>query len=285
MKDSFYTYCILKYKHSPFLDESLNIGVLIYFSNSQKFSFKYSKNLSRIKGIYNNIPEKTIKEYLRQIDQRLNKYHSADEIIFPLNDTNLKDFLSKSILPNDASILQFSSFKTDLQEFEDAFIEEIILEQYFIEDIKTIVNQPQEPKIISHLYDELNINGFNEVRNKQNFQRDFTLNTESGNFNFDFAWKNGVWNLVKPVGFDLRTPEGIIEKAHKNLGQFTDLENKIDKKLYKCNLIVGRPTDKKLFKTYDTALKILENLSHTDVEEENNLSKYSQKVIKAISKK
>ncbi len=56
MKNNFYTYCLLKYKHSPFLDESVNIGVLIYFGDSQRFSFKYSKNLSRIKSIYNNIP-------------------------------------------------------------------------------------------------------------------------------------------------------------------------------------------------------------------------------------
>jgi len=284
MKNNFYTYCLLKYKHSPFLDESVNIGVLIYFGNSQRFSFKYSKNLSRIKSIYNNIPEKTIKEYLRQIHNRLEKLQSFDENLFPLNDLNLKEFLHQNILPIDATVLQFSNYKTDYQDIEQSILEEIIFEQYFIEDIKTSNNQAQEPKIISHFYSVLNKNGFREVANKNRIQKDFTLKTETGNFNFDFAWKNGVWNLVKPVGFDLKTPEGIIQKARNNLGEFTDLESEV-KSQYKCAIIVGRPTDKKLFGNYTKALNILHKLPDTiEVLEENDLKNYSLKVIEAVSK-
>ncbi|OXB05228.1 hypothetical protein B0A81_16100, partial [Flavobacterium plurextorum] len=40
---------MLKYKHNVFLEESINIGILVFFSNTKKFSFTYSKNLSRIK--------------------------------------------------------------------------------------------------------------------------------------------------------------------------------------------------------------------------------------------
>ena len=81
--------------------------MLIYFGDSQRFSFKYSKNLSRIKSIYNNIPEKTIKEYLRQIHNRLEKNQSSNEDLFLLNDLNLKEFLHQNILPIDAAVLQF----------------------------------------------------------------------------------------------------------------------------------------------------------------------------------
>ncbi|NWL04241.1 hypothetical protein DM790_25770 [Flavobacterium collinsii] len=284
MRNNFYTYCLLKYKHSPFLDESVNIGVLIYFGNSQSFSFKYSKNLSRIKSIYDNIPEKTIKEYLRQIHNRLEKLQSFNENLFPLNDLNLKDFLHQNILPIDASVLQFSNFKTDYQDIEQSILEDIIFEQYFIEDIKTSNYQTQEPKIISHFYSVLNKNGFREVVNKNRIQKDFTLKTETGNFNFDFAWKNGVWNLVKPVGFDLKTPEGIIQKARNNLGEFTDLESEV-KSQYKCAIIVGKPTDKKLFGNYTKALSILHKLPDSiEVLEENDLKNYSLKVIEAVSK-
>lgn len=284
MRNNFYTYCLLKYKHSPFLDESVNIGVLIYFGNSQRFSFKYSKNLSRIKSIYNNIPEKTIKEYLRQIHNRLEKLQSFNENLFPLNDLNLKEFLHQNILPIDASVLKFSNFKTDYQDIEQSILEEIIFEQYFIEDIKNANNQTQEPKIISHFYSVLNKNGFQEVANKNRVQKDFTLKTETGNFNFDFAWKNGVWNLVKPVGFDLKTPEGIIQKARNNLGEFTDLESEV-KSQYKCAIIVGKPSDRKLFGNYTKALNILHKLPDTiEVLEENDLKNYTLKVIEAVSK-
>lgn len=284
MKDNYYTYCLLKYKHSPFLDESVNIGVLIYFVDSQRFSFKYSKNLSRIKSIYNNVPEKTIKEYLRQIHNRLLKYQSNNEDIFPLNDSNLKEFLHHNILPIDATVLQFSTFKTDVLDIDESIIEDIIFEQYFIEDIKTSNNQSQEPKIISHLYSELKKSGFYEVVNKSRVQKDFNVKTNTGNFNFDFAWKNGVWNLVKPVGFDLKTGDGIIQKARNNLGEFTDLESEV-KAQYKCAIIVGKPSDRKLYSNYSKALDILHKLPKTiKVLEENDLKQYSREVVEAVSK-
>lgn len=284
MKNNFYTYCLLKYKHSPFLDESVNVGVLIYFGNSQTFSFKYSKNLSRIKSIYNNVPEKTIKEYLRQIHSRLLKFQSNDKDIFPLNDLNLRDFLNLNVLPIDAAVLQFTSFRTDVQEIDQSIIEDIIFEQYFIEDIKNTNNQSQEPKLISHLYSELRKSGFYEVVNKNRVQKDFNVKTDTGNFNFDFAWKNGVWNLVKPVGFDLKTGDGIIQKARNNLGEFTDLESEV-KSQYKCAIIVGKPTDRKLYSNYTKALNILHKLPKTiTVLEENDLKEYSRQVVEAVSK-
>ncbi len=285
MKTNTCTYCILQYKHSPYLDESINIGVLIFFASTQRFVFKYSKNLSRIKSIYGNIPEKTIKEYLKQIDRRLEKYNTVDKGIFPLHNLEFKDFLSKNILPIDSTILQFSNFKTiDQGKFDEDLIENVILKQNFIEDIKTISHTPQEPKIISNLYEELEKFGFNEIKNKtERYQQNYQITTKNGSkFLFDFAWKNGVWNLVKPVGFDLKTPEGIIEKAHKNLGQFTDLES--DGTGFKYNLIIGRPASKKLFKYYDSAIAILEKLKYTDIIEEKDISNYSKNVINNISK-
>lgn len=160
----------------------------------------------------------------------------------------------------------------------------MIFEQYFIEDIKVSNNQAQEPKIISHFYNVLNKNGFREVANKNRIQKDFTLKTETGNFNFDFAWKNGMWNLVKPVGFDLKIPEGIIQKARNNLGEFTDFESEV-KSQYKCAIIVGKPTDKKLFGNYNKVLNILHKLPKTvEILEETDLKNYSLKVIEAVSK-
>jgi len=141
MKANFCTYCILKYMHSPYLDESINIGVLIYFAKSERFVFKYSKSLSRIKSIYNNIPEKTIQEYIRQIDEKLTKIssHEVSDISIEAND--LKSFLSKYILSSDSTVLQFSNFKTiEDVKFEEDVVEKIIVEQLFIDDILHPVN-------------------------------------------------------------------------------------------------------------------------------------------------
>jgi hypothetical protein len=285
MKKNFYTYCTLKYQHSPFLDESLNIGVLIYFHDSQEFSFTYSKNLHRIKSIYSNVPEKTIKEYIRQIERRLSYFKNLKSDIFPLGGaTEFSDFVYKNILVYDASCLKFDGFKTQNKfDFSDIFIDQTIVKKLFIDDPKSNVSAPQEPKIIKHLFEELNKSGFQSKANPKRYIRDYQIPTNTGQFNFDFAWKNGVWNLVKPIGFDLKTTEGIIQKARQNLGEFTDLYSEVDKKEYKTNVLVGRPSDKKLFSSYDKALKILDKSPNTEVIEEDDFVKYSHKVIKAVS--
>lgn len=284
MKDNFYTYCILKYKHSPFLDESVNIGVLIYFGSSKTFSFTYSKNLSRVKSIYNNVPERTIKEYLKRINDKLSRFHYDKGDLFPLNDTNLKEFLHLNILPIDAGVLQFSGFRTDILEFDEELYKNILLEQYFIEDIKAPSYKQPDAIIISNLFKELKNAGLEKVANKHRYVKNYPYKAETGTFNFDFAWKNGVWNLVKPISFDVKDPDYIIQKARHNLGELVDLEGQIDNKLYKCNIIIGKPKAKSHFKNYDKAREILDKVSKSvKIVDESNLKQYSQEVIEAVS--
>lgn len=286
MKTNFYTYCILKYKHSPYLDESINIGVVIYFADSKRFLFKYSKTLNRVKSIYNNVPEKTIKEYIKQIDKYLHVYQSASDNIFPLNDLNFKTFLSRFILPNDSTVLQFAHFKTEsLRGFTEDFIEKIVIDKVFIDDFKSQVNQPQEPKIISKLLTSLKHSGLNEYRYRTNrFQEDYILKNETGNeFKFDIAWQNGTLNLVKPIGFDLKEGIGIANKAHKNFGQFFDLQDEAVKNNLCYDLILGKPTNKSLFKDFDHAVKLLQNIKNSRLIDADDLHDYSKKVIAAIS--
>lgn len=287
MNTNLYTYCLLKYKHSPFLDESLNIGVLIYFHDSQRFVFKYSKTLNRIKSIYENVPEKTIKEYTRQIDKVLKEYQYLDKKnIFPLNDLNLKQFLSSTVLPNDGSVLQFSHFKTDyVRGFQEEFIESLIIDKLFIDDIKPIQYQPQEPKLISTLFSNLRAFGLNEYRKNNNrFREGYVLTNETGTeFKFDIAWQNGTLNLIKPIGFDLKESRSIADKAHRNFGQFYDLQNEAIEKKLRYDLILGKPHNKKLFKDYEHAISLLENLQNVKLIDESELKQYSEKIIYAIT--
>jgi len=286
MKKDFYKYCVLKYKHSPFLDESINIGVLIFFSNVGKFSFSYSKNLSRIKFIYNNVPERTIKEYLKQIDKRLERLSLKNDVFHKLEIDDLSSFISKYILPLDGSVLQFSNFKTDYQQdFKNDFIEEILLNKYFIEDIKHQFNQPKEPELLHQFYDNLRGLDFNLInKDKKRFFVDYTVTNENGNeFKFDYAWQNGSLNLVKPISFDLKESKSIAEKAYKNLGQFIDLENEAKNNNLRYDLIIGKPKIKSLFKDYDHAVSLLDKIKYARIIEENEIDNYSLKAIKAIT--
>lgn len=287
MKKDFYKYCVLKYKHSPFLDESINIGLLIYFSNNNRFYFTFSKNLSRIKYIYDNVPEKTIKEYLKQIDKRLKKFNQIkDDAFYNLELEDLSAFISKYLLPLDGSVLQFSNCKVEIQnDFKNEFINEVLIKKNFIDDIKFQFNQSKEPELSQRFYNNLKGLDFNKINSKGiKFIVDYTLINETGNeFRFDYAWQNGTLNLVKPISFDLKEAKGIAEKAYKNLGQFIDLEKEAEKNNLRYDLIVGRPKSNSLYKEYDHALSLLEKLKYSQLIEEENINSYSLKAIKAIT--
>jgi hypothetical protein len=286
MKTDFYKYCILKYKHSPFLDESINIGLLVFYGNIGKFSFTYSKNLSRVKYIYNNVPERTIKEYLKQIDKKIKNFSPNNDVFHKLEIDDFPSFISKYLLPFDGSALQFSNFKTENQhDFKNEFIEEILLNKYFIDDIKLQFNQPKEPELIQKFYKNLKGLDFNLInKDKKKFFVDYTITNETGNeFKFDYAWQNGSLNLVKPISFDLKESKSIAEKAYKNLGQFIDLENEAKNNNLRYDLILGRPKAKDLFKDYDHAISLLEKINFAKIIEENEISNYSLKALEAIT--
>jgi hypothetical protein len=286
MKENFYKYCVLKYTHSPFLGESINLGLLIYFSNNNKFSFYYSKNLSRLKYIYDLVPEKVIKEYLRNIDKKLKSFDITDDLFHFFEVDDLSSFLTKHILPKDGFLLQFSDCIENSQfDFDNQFIEDVLLKNHFIDDLKLNSNLPKEPELSDKFYGYLKGLDLN-IANKSNkrFYKDFILKNETGNeFKFDYAWQNGTLNLVKPISFDLKESKSIADKAYRNLGQFIDLENEAKEKNLRYDLIVGRPNSKSLFKEYDHAISLLERIKYSSVIEEEDIKQYSIKAFKAIN--
>lgn len=288
MKNNFYKYCILKYKHNAYIDESINVGILIYFGNTSKFKFFYSKNLSRIKYIYENVPERTIKEYLKQIDIQTKKLSNINlDIFHSIEIFDFKEFISKYFLPFDSSSLQFSKCKHEVQyDFVNKFIEDVLVNKFLIDDIRHISNQPKEPKLLQKYYSNLKNLDFEKINQKEKrFYIDYKLKNETGNiFTFDYAWQNGSLNLVKPISFDLKEPKSIAEKAYKNLGQFIDLENNAKDKNLRFDLILGRPTSKSLFKEYDHAVKLLEKIKFSNLIEEDEIVEYAKKTTFEITK-
>ena len=287
MKNNFYNYSILKYKHNAYLDESINIGVLIYYSSTSKFSFTYSKNLSRIKYIYDNVPEKTIKEYLKRIDVQIKKISIENDIFHSIEIQDLSSFLSKNLLVVDSSSLQFSKSILNLQyDFSNEFIENLLLNKFLIEDIKYFGSKPKEPKLLQKYFSNLKGLDFEKINKlEKRFFIDYKLENETGNiFTFDYAWQNGTLNLVKPISFDLKEPKSITEKAYKNLGQFIDLENNAKSNNLRFDLILGRPTSKVLFKEYDHAIKLLEKIKFSKLIEEEEIVEYSKKTSFEITK-
>src|SRR5215217_2187235 len=109
MQNSSYIYSVLQYKHSEYTGEAVNIGLLLFWPETNQFIFDYSKNLSRIKHLYLNFSDKIIIEYLRLIENRCQKLNKSD-FLFLEDDLagKFSEFINDYIFARSSNALQFS---------------------------------------------------------------------------------------------------------------------------------------------------------------------------------
>jgi len=280
-----YTYSLLKYKHSPLLGESLNLGLLVYFNNENRLHFFYAKNLSRVKCIYPDVPEKIIRNYLREIENKIKLFNkNIDSLYISEIEERFELFVNDYILPRDESSLQFDHKIVAIQysQSNDKILSH--LKKSFIH-FDTIHKVDKEYEIGKRFYRSVK-RYVSEVgkSNSPNFYKDYKVkNTTGVEFNFKYAWQNGSLNLVKPLNFDLSEPRHIASKAHQNYGLFVDLKNVAEERNLRYDLIIGEPTKKGLVKEFNHSIKLLGNLEKVNLIEENELDIYTQKLIKSIS--
>lgn len=290
MNEKKYIYSILKYQHSALLGESLNIGVLIYFPTEDKIVFKYSKNLTRVKAIYELLSEKTIKHYLAQIEHSVHTVATSEWSFFEDEKYHFfDDFIEKNLLPRDGSVLQFGKSKkaflhtSSAEETVTYLTNRFIFETHKDPGSSTIIKEPQLTKKFYGFLSHLNFEKINAIEDK--FYKNYKVVNETGNeFNFDYAWQNGSLNLVKPLSFDLKEAKGIADKAYKNYGLFTDLKSEAEINKLRYDLLVARPSDRNLFREFDHAINLLSNLQKVDIIFEEEIENYSNKAFKALTK-
>jgi len=278
-----YKYSLLKYVHTPILNESINIGVLLYCVENKVLYFNYSKNLSRIKNIYNNVAEKTIKEILKFIENRVQYLNNNLDFIYVEELDRFDYFIDKYILTFDSTVVQFSKSE-DERVFNIDFntLIKLFESNYFIDDIKSQTYHNREPELLRKFMERFkNL----DLNNNKFFYTNYHIENSTGvTFKFDYAWQNGSLNLVKPLSFDLKDEKNITEKAYKNFGQFSDLSSNLKHKNVRFDLLIARPTSKKMYKTFDHALTLLDKIDLVNIIDENRISEYSQYAIENITK-
>lgn len=282
MNEFNYKYSVLQYKHSAVLGESLNIGLLIYFEQNNSLFFTHSSRLARLKSVYENVSEKSIKYYLKQIKSNVFKLESSiDNFFISELDNSFESFISNYILPGDGSALQFSKIRNNFQyDKSNKQIIDYLVSTYLIETTESRANKDYAlaQKFYENIKKELG-----GVINPDLFQKNYKLKNDSGvEFRFNYAWQNKHWHLVKPLNFDLADAKNISEKTHRNIGLVIDLEEKARDKDLKFDFLVGKPTNRELYREYEHSLYLLERFEYSNIIEEDNIKNYSRDAINSI---
>lgn len=280
-----YTYSLLKYRHSALLGESLNIGLLVYFNNENRFHFEYNNKLTRLKAVYINVQEKTIKNYLRAINNKVELINKKLDVFYECEiEQSFDFFVNNNFLPLDGTSLQFDSSINSFQYSKDNNkIINYLIDSYLFETSESKVDKEY---LIGKKFYQAVKNHVKELgkSNNPNFFKDYKVqNTTGAEFNFKYAWQNGSLNLIKPLNFDLTEQRSIARKAHENYGLFVDLESIAQQENFRYDLLLGRPTKRELFKEYDHSIKLLQKINRIKLIEETQIKDYTENVITTLS--
>src|SRR5690606_24180697 len=108
------------------------------------------------------------------------------------------------------------------------------------------------------------------------FQQDYTVEPRPATVvKFDVAWRSkDTLHLVKPISFDLSRQDIITKKAYQYYGQFLDLEDVAIENNYSFDVLLAKPRNRHLFKTYDNAIRLLEKPKRVSLIDPSSLNNY-----------
>ena len=284
-------YSILQYKHSIVAGEVLNVGILFSFPKKNEIKF-VAGNLKRIKAIYPdfdvNLPVKintSINNKIVRLDSETGNLFSKKVIYTANTEYTLSEYIKKYILLEDSTSLQFSEPFAAVDVFNNSqqTIDEysrILLPDF---EIKREVNRHNENFILKQFTEKLHNRN---IVIDHRFTRNKRVETKGVNLNFDFAWKNGTTHLIKPISFDLQEEREIQRKSVEYYGYLDLLEDHAKRNDFKFDLLLWKPQDEKLLKSYHNAIEIIDkSKAPKEIYTEDRLTEYSDYTATELHKK
>jgi hypothetical protein len=258
-----YTFSVLRYRHDPLADEQVNVG-LVFHSPAARFSdFKARHTHGRFSLLYPDLDRDAFRLKLRAIERGVSRIaeEEGDNLFARLSDATA---LGRRALPQDDSSFiwgeQGSGITTDPEgEFERLFERFVTLYDKEKRPVR------QDADVWRPVRELLVSRGIAHRLQKK------VIASPVDKVEFDHAWKNGAWNVVEALSFDLATEDTIKDKARRWVGQLTTVSKTEEK--FTPHFIVGKPSSDALLPAYDAALGILRaSPVAADIVEEANVA-------------
>ncbi|MGB0525597.1 MAG: DUF3037 domain-containing protein [Flammeovirgaceae bacterium] len=260
----------MKYRPSYFLGEEVNIGLLFFFQEEQHFSFVYPNKLSRLTNFYPDTNLPLIRSYLKGFQQKVK------QLAIP---TTLSRETLEQLLLEDATNLYFSPIKSGQYNTIDQTLNYYIKSYFYVYEHQHKFERKDEKYLNDKIVQQ--IAQYQSIAKL--FRKNYVLENALQKTKFDFAWKNGTVNLIKSISFDLKESDSIQNKSFRWFGELTKLAPKAQKEQLSFDLFIAKPQRKQLFKTYDNALRILNDIeSPKRIIEEETLPNYIENAARSI---
>jgi hypothetical protein len=248
-----YSFSVLRYIHDPVTQEFVNIGVAVYSQQAGFLRALCTTHYTRITHLFTKIDGNRFRQLTRCIQDQINSLGENCVGALPFEPERTIEHLLARVLPVDDSSIQFSrpvgvGLAHDLEKtLADLFGRYV--ERYAVqpgatrrddEDIWRVFREPLERRLItSHLTKK-------------------RIVASSYDYEFERAWKNGVWHVYEPVSFDMADASSILEKANRWVGRATSLYDSSEQ--FKIHLLLGEPQDQRLQATFVKAQNLLDKM-------------------------
>ena len=247
---------LLKYVHSPFLGEEVNVGILLCFPEQGRLEFRFPAKFKRLRHLYQSFSERQLLTYLSSFGKRVARANT--ELTTALSAEQYTAFITRELVPADATVLRFGSLTKAVAYPDDD--PQQVADQYY--ELYFAETQPA-PRAGQHKRDSFLISNFRrnlEAYDTGVFQllrRNVEVQAAATAIRFDYAWKNGTQNFIKPISLDLADADEINRKAVYTHGWLHLLAPVAAAEKYRFDLLLALPSDRKLFPAFDKAVEIL----------------------------
>jgi Protein of unknown function (DUF3037) len=247
-----YSFSILRYVHDPVTREFLNIGVVIYSREAKFLRAVCTTNYGRITRMFARIDGNRFRQMIRYIQGQVNNLGDDLPSELPFEPGPAIEALLAKVLPPDDSSFQFSPAGVGLASDLERTLADLF--ERYVERYSTLADTPRR--------DEEEVwRVFREPLERRHLTEKLTpkrVVAQNYEYEFQHAWKNGVWHLYEPVSFDLIEASSILEKANRWVGRATSLSDSKEK--FHIHMLLGEPQDSSLRAAFQKARNILSKM-------------------------
>lgn len=225
---------VVRYVHDVSVDEFLNIGIVLFAPGAQFAEAAWLDSWSRITHAFPGAKPALIRRITRAVDDALSKWASEQSELALSPSSSLSALLTRALAPDEASIAFSPAISGVTPEPRRALSEYFDL--YVGKQLRADLKRPtrDDRDVWNQFAASLDRSVLSRLEQRAVVAPHLRVE-------FEQAWKNGVWNLLKPLSLDLNDRDAIETKATTWVGRVTALRNSLDD--HRVVFLLGLPRE------------------------------------------
>jgi hypothetical protein len=253
MSKTQFSFSILRYVHDPVTQEFANVGVAVYSIEGRYLDAISTVNYGRIANMFGKIDGYRFRQATRFIQERLRDLGADLSTGLPFESDKTIGAILARVLPPDDTAFQFSPPGFGVSDDLDATLNELFTR--FVE--RYSLHAEQTPRDDNEIWRVYRV----PLERHHVAQRLMPKRIVAPNYDYEFehAWKNGLWRVYEPVSFDLLEARSILDKANRWVGRAASLADSNEK--FKMFILLGEPSQSGLKAAFTKAQNILNKMA------------------------